>query len=157
MIILEILSMFRFQGLLSSQSSPAQSGQRDTGTVVHFAHFQVQARKRGILGWGYVHISKRGVWLLSWEQGWGWYSGQLGKMWPHSSKMRLIWAICSKSGQICSTIEKNNSIIWQEQVWQNWPLANTSSTHWESLPESKCFSAGQSSRPTSLILESEAR
>ena len=35
-------------------------------TVVHFAHFQVQARKRGVLGWGwgcfgYVHIPNRGV------------------------------------------------------------------------------------------------
>ena len=34
--------------------------------VVHFAHFQVQARKRGVLGWGwecfvYVHIPVGGV------------------------------------------------------------------------------------------------
>ena len=35
-------------------------------TVVHFAHFQVQARKTGVLGWAsgcsvYVHIPERGV------------------------------------------------------------------------------------------------
>ena len=35
-------------------------------TVVHFAHFQVQARKRGVLGWVcecfvYVHIPERGL------------------------------------------------------------------------------------------------
>ena len=35
-------------------------------TVVHFAHFEVQPRKRGVLGWGwgcfgYVHIRERGV------------------------------------------------------------------------------------------------
>ena len=52
-------------------------------TVVHFAHFQVQARKRGLLvqnlgwgsrGWGcfvYVYIPDRGVWRLSKEQGLG--------------------------------------------------------------------------------------
>ena len=38
-----------------------------------FAHFQVQARKRGVLGWSLgcfvqVHIPKRVVWLLSKEQ-----------------------------------------------------------------------------------------
>ena len=35
-------------------------------TVVHFAHFQVQARKRGVLGWAWgcfvcVNIAKRSV------------------------------------------------------------------------------------------------
>ena len=49
-------------------------------TVVHFAQFQVQARKRGVFGWAwrclvYVHIPEWGVWLSK-EQGLGWYSGQ---------------------------------------------------------------------------------
>ena len=35
-------------------------------TVVHFVHFQVQARKWGVLRWAwgyfvYIHIAKRGV------------------------------------------------------------------------------------------------
>ena len=39
-----------------------------------FYHFQVQVRKRGVLGWAYgcfvyVHIPERGVWRLSQEQG----------------------------------------------------------------------------------------
>ena len=43
-------------------------------TVVHFAHFQNQARKRGILGWGggcfvFVHVPERGLCRLSKEQG----------------------------------------------------------------------------------------
>ena len=42
--------------------------------VVYFANFQLQARKIGVLGWGwgcfvYVHIPERGLWLLSKEQG----------------------------------------------------------------------------------------
>ena len=46
-------------------------------TVVHFAHFQVQARKRGVLGWAlgcfvYVHIPQRD-WVKN--KGWGWYCG----------------------------------------------------------------------------------
>ena len=45
-------------------------------TVVHFAHFQVQARKTGVLGWAwgcfvYLLILERGVWRLSKEQGLG--------------------------------------------------------------------------------------
>ena len=45
-------------------------------TVVHLDHFQVQASKRSVFGWGwgcfvYVHILKRGVWLLSKEEGFG--------------------------------------------------------------------------------------
>ena len=43
-------------------------------TLVNFAHFQVQARKRGVLGWGcwcfvYINIPERCFWLLSKEQG----------------------------------------------------------------------------------------
>ena len=43
-------------------------------TVVHLAHFQVQARKRGVLGRGsgffvFLHIPERGLQRLSKEQG----------------------------------------------------------------------------------------
>ena len=42
-------------------------------TVVHFAHFQNQAKKRGVWGWGWgcfllVHILERGLLRLSKEQ-----------------------------------------------------------------------------------------
>ena len=52
------------------------NGVRFDQTVVHFAHFPVQARKRGVLGWGwgcfvYVHIFERVLWRLSKEQGLG--------------------------------------------------------------------------------------
>ena len=35
-------------------------------TVIHFAHFQVQSKKRGVLGWAwgcfvYVHIQEKGL------------------------------------------------------------------------------------------------
>ena len=68
-------------------------------TVVHFAHFQVQARKRGVLGWGwgcfvYIHIQK-GV-CDSWVKN-RVYGGILGKMRPHLGKMRpsgqFVWKV----------------------------------------------------------------
>ena len=59
--------------VLSTFQTYCPVGVQVTQTVVHFAHFQVQARKRGVLGcgWGcfvYIHIPKRGVLLLSKEQ-----------------------------------------------------------------------------------------
>ena len=83
-------------------------------TVVHFAHFQVQARKRGVLGWGcgcfvYVHIPERvcDCWLRS-----GVGDGILGKMKP-------IWAKRDPSGQVIWKVGKSalelggkNSIIF---------------------------------------------
>ena len=57
-------------------------------TVVHFAHFQVQARKSGVLGWGWgcfvsVHVPERSLWRLSKEQG----------------LMVIFWAKWDPSGQ----------------------------------------------------------
>ena len=86
-------------------------------TVIHFAHFQVQARKRGVLGcvWGcvvYVYIPYRVVWRQSKEQGFGPFGGGiLGKLRPHLGKMRPIWAICTKSEQKCSRVGGKKSIM----------------------------------------------
>ena len=72
-------------------------------TVVHFAHFQVQARKRGVLGWAwgcsvYWHISKRGVWRLSKQQGLG------VVFW---AKWDPIWAKWDPSRQIVQEVGKS--------------------------------------------------
>ena len=72
-------------------------------TVVRFAHFQVQARKRGVLGWAwgcfvYLLILERGVWRLSKEQGLG------VVFWAKWDPIWAKWNICTKSGQKCSRI-----------------------------------------------------
>ena len=70
-------------------------------TVVNFAHFQVQARKRGVFGWGwgcfvFVNIqespkrAERGLWRLSKEQGFG------VVFW---AKWDQVWAKWDPSGQ----------------------------------------------------------
>ena len=79
-------------------------------TVVHFAHFQVQARKGSVLGWGWgvlcSYIFPRGV-----CDGWVKKRVFLGKMRPHLGKTRPMWAICTKNWQNCSRIGGKNSII----------------------------------------------
>ena len=95
--------------------------------VVHFAHFQYQARKRGVLGWGwgcfvYVHIPERGLRRLSKEQ------GLLVVFW---AKWDPIWAKWDPSGKFVLKVGKSalelgggNSIIWWvkfvsslKQIW----------------------------------------
>ena len=80
-------------------------------TAVHFAHFQNQAKKRGVLGWGcglflVCTYPRKGFVTAEWRTGVG--GGILGKkcrkMRPHLGKMRYIWANCTKSGQKCSRI-----------------------------------------------------
>ena len=78
-------------------------------TVVPFAHFQVQTRKRGALWWAwgcfrYVHIPERSVWRLSKEQ-------RLmvvfcAKWDPIWAKWDPIWANYTKNGQKCPRIGK---------------------------------------------------
>ena len=63
------------QKVFSTSSTNFPDGSHFAQTVVRFAHLQVQAMKRGVLGWGwgcfvYVHITER-VLLLSKEQGMG--------------------------------------------------------------------------------------
>ena len=79
-------------------------------TVVHFSHFQNQAKKRGVFGWGWVGL---GVFLVhtylrkgfvTAEERTGVGGGILGKMRPHLGTIRPIWANCTKSGQTCSRI-----------------------------------------------------
>ena len=70
-------------------------------TVVHFAHFQNQARKRGVLGWGwecflFINIPERGLWRLSIDQGfmvvfWAKWDPILAK-WDQSWQIVLKWA-----------------------------------------------------------------
>ena len=79
-------------------------------TVVHFAHFQVQVRKKGVLGWAlgcfvYGYISKRGVWQMSKKQGLGvvfW-----AKWDPIWAKWNLIWAKWGPSGQFVLKVGKS--------------------------------------------------
>ena len=71
--------------------------------MVDFAHFQVQARQRGVLGWGwgclvYVHIPKRSVWLLSKEHGLG------VVFWV---KWDPVWAKWDPSGQCVRKMGKS--------------------------------------------------
>ena len=83
-------------------------------TEINFADFQVQAKKRGVLGWDwgcfeYVHIQshpERGDSRVK-NRGWGWYSGQNEIPISHLGKMRPIWAICMKRGQKCPRTGKN--------------------------------------------------
>jgi hypothetical protein len=72
-------------------------------TVVHFAHFQNQARKRGVLGWEwgcfvFVHIPERGLWRLSKEQ------GLVVVFWAKSDP---IWAKWDPSGQFVRKVGKS--------------------------------------------------
>ena len=80
-------------------------GLRAAQTVVHFAHFQVQAWKRGVLGWSGVcfctSISQKGACDGGVKnKGWGWYSRQnetttgqietyLGKL--HEKWVKVLW------------------------------------------------------------------
>ena len=72
-------------------------------TVVHFAHFQVQARKKVVLGWAggcFVHLhipAQEGVcdgWVKN--RGWWWYSGQNETLsWQnetHLGNLSVKWA-----------------------------------------------------------------
>ena len=86
-------------------------------TVVHFTHFQVQARKRGVLGWGwacfvYVHIPERGLWLLSH----GKEQGLVMVFWAKWDPIRAKW---KSSGQFVwkvgeSTLELGKKIQSQQ-------------------------------------------
>ena len=77
LVLLKILKMNNFVLLTSGKVLPTFQtfclvGVHFAQTLVHFAHFQCQARKRGILGWGwgcfvYVHIPERGLRRLSKE------------------------------------------------------------------------------------------
>ena len=69
-------------------------------TVVHFSHFQVQARKGGVLGWvlGCLCTYISDVWRWSKEQGLG------VVFW---AKLDPIWAKGDPSGPKCSRIGKN--------------------------------------------------
>ena len=54
------------QKVFSTSSTNFPDGSHFAQTVVRFAHLQVQAMKRGVLGWGwgcfvYVHIPEMGV------------------------------------------------------------------------------------------------
>ena len=74
-------------------------------TVIHFASFQVQARKRGVLGWAlgcsvYVHTPKRCVWLLSREQG-------LGVVFSGWAKWNPTWAKWDPYGQFVWKVGKS--------------------------------------------------
>ena len=59
---------------------------------------------------------------------------------PRLGKMRLIWAICTKSGQTCSRIVKKNSImvsldvimIYRQQI--EWPTENSEGKTTAELP-----------------------
>ena len=76
-------------------------------TVVHFAHFQVQARKGSVLGWGWgvlcSYIFPRGVcdgWVK--KRVWKWYSGQNDPIWgkrdPCGQFVRKIGKIALELG-----------------------------------------------------------
>ena len=98
--------------------------------VVHFAHFQVQARKKGGLGWAlgrfvYVHIPERGVWHLSKEQGLGvvfW-----AKWYPIWAKWDPSGQFVRKVGKSALELEKKNLIMCR---WNLWKVA-----HWQSQYE----------------------
>ena len=86
---------------------------------VDFAHFQVQARKRSVLGWGcgvfcVCTFPRKGFVTALAEQGLVVVTGVLGKLRPHQGKMRPIWAICMKSGQKCSRIGQKKKIYHYE-------------------------------------------
>ena len=80
-------------------------------TIVCIAYFQVQARKRGVLVWGlrcfvYVLISKRAVWLLSKNRGWGWYSRQ--NEIQSGQNETYLGNLCKQWGKV---LGKKNSIM----------------------------------------------
>ena len=97
---------------LSTFQTNCPDGVQVSQTVVHFAHFQVQARKRDVWGWGwgcfvYVHIPERVVWRLSKDQ------GLVVVFW---AEWDPIWAKWDPSGQSVqkvnkSALELGNSII----------------------------------------------
>ena len=91
----------------------AQLGVHVAETVLHFAHFQVQAKKE--VSWGGVggvlctYISQKGVCDCSVKnRGWWWYSGQNET--PSGQNEIHLGNLYKKSGQKCLRIGRKKSI-----------------------------------------------
>ena len=75
--------------------------------LVHFAHFENQARKRGVLGLSRQCFKKKGFVSADFVSAgfyvsWWWYPGQNETPSGLNESHHGIWAICTKSGQKCS-------------------------------------------------------
>ena len=94
--------------------------------VVHFAHFQVQARKRGVLGWGWECFAytspNRGLWLLSKEQGlmvvfcakWS----PSGQNETSLGKLRPIWKVGKSALELGGEIQSWQSVTMHYAIWR---------------------------------------
>ena len=94
-------------------------------TAVHFAHFQVQAKKLGVLGWGLgyfecVHIPKRGLWQLNKQQ------GVVVVFW---ARWDPIWAKWDPSGQFVRNLKVGKSALELGKKKFNDLIAASASEH----------------------------
>ena len=121
-------------------------GVQTAQTVVHFAHLQVQAKKRGVLGWAWgvlcTYISPKGVCDgCVKNRGWGWYSGQnetpYGQTETHLGNLYEKWAKCSRiGGKIFNHLKFNLSnprtTILHAKNWLQ--VSNFNSAAWRPWP-----------------------